>query len=144
MVLFLRRAANKRLFLCADAHPVKIQTARVPVAEYSMPQFVLSDLDPLWLRVLCHRHPAMGVASAGKTLNIKAGFDIFITRRPRPSSTQGVSPEPVSEGVIFSSVPKHVRTKRKFQTLDMNFWKSSTAKQVLQSFLCGYLHTREA
>ena len=30
---------------------------RVPVAEYSMPQFVQADLDPLWLRVLSHRHP---------------------------------------------------------------------------------------
>ncbi len=28
----------------------------VPVAEYSMPQFVQADLDPLWLRVLSHRH----------------------------------------------------------------------------------------
>jgi len=29
----------------------------VPVAEYSMPQFVQADLYPLWLRVLSHRHP---------------------------------------------------------------------------------------
>ena len=30
---------------------------QVPVAEFSMPQFLQAGLDPLWLRVLSHRHP---------------------------------------------------------------------------------------
>ena len=41
-----------------EIHHKDVKNARVPVVEYSMPQFVQADLDLLWLRVLSHRHPA--------------------------------------------------------------------------------------
>ena len=50
---------------------------------------------------------AMGVASAGKALNFKISFDIFDTLRPRPSSTQGVPPDPNMVCAYWSNVPLH-------------------------------------
>jgi hypothetical protein len=97
--------------VCNRRFPV---TRKVPVAEYSMPQFLQTDLARLWLRVLSHRHPrgptllAIAVRHRGRSLRIECPFTKSDTHLCKSDSSSRFDEEPI----IFTTLLRQRRYTR--------------------------------